>query len=140
MANKKKNNVIEEIVEEKTINENTEEVIDDEIVDENTEEVIDDEIVDENTEEVIETETEIPNKNDSEDFGEEEPEIIKGIVICDALNVRLCPDITSKIIGVLYKGENINIVDLESSNPEFCTIEYGDSIAYCMKKFISIPN
>lgn len=56
-------------------------------------------------------------------------------VKADALNLRQQPSTTSKVVGVAYNGETLEVVD---NNGEWATVKFKDSTAYVSQKYITI--
>ncbi len=53
----------------------------------------------------------------------------------DALNVRQQPSTNSQVIGVVYNGEKLELLD---NNGEWATVKYNNNTAYVAQQYISI--
>jgi len=101
--------------------------------------------VEEVVEKVIEPVEEIKEETtESNEIVEEniEPEvieekIIKGVVICDKLNVRKEAKKDAEILTIISKDLVLTISDIDAS-PDFYKVLIGEIEGYCMKKFIAI--
>jgi len=67
----------------------------------------------------------------------EPKKIIRGIVICDKLNVRKEANKDSEILTVIPKDLVLTICDVDLSS-DFYKVLIGEIEGYCMKNFIAI--
>ena len=92
--------------------------------------------VEEVVEKVIEPVEEIKEETtESNEIVEEK--IIKGVVICDKLNVRKEAKKDAEILTIISKDLVLTISDIDAS-PDFYKVLIGEVEGYCMKKFIAI--
>ena len=66
------------------------------------------------------------------------PPAVIGIVSnCKKLNVRTEPDITADVACIIDAGDKVEIAS-EGETSDFYCVYYGDTIGFCMKKYITV--
>lgn len=68
----------------------------------------------------------------------EDPEYKVGKVICDRLNVRSEPSVTSEIITTFKKNQEMLIDDVNSTKEFYSIFTESGIEGYCMKQFIAV--
>jgi hypothetical protein len=71
------------------------------------------------------------------------PAVVTGVVVnCETLNIREKPSLFTEVLCIINKGEEVEIVEAESTN-DFYAVIYGKDKevsveGFCMKKYIKL--